>query len=160
MRRLITIVTLDLDRYDKRAKETQALYDITLRFEEPPRVPISISTGPHCYCHLFNVGLRDYFTNLDCYPDVQLRAIKWTFEVLKDDRAGYAVTCNVNSVMEKLFFNCEIAYPNNAAPWIVPRLKTPEDVEALEVPCPETHPKVQEFYRKVEGLRSKVERIG
>lgn len=154
------MVILDLDDYDKRAKEAQALYNITSSFDEPSRVPISISTGPHYYCHLFNVSLRDYFTDLDCYLDVQLRAIKWTFEVLQDDRVGYAVAHSIDCVMEGLFFDCEVAYPNNATPWIVPRLKTPGDIEAPKVPEPATHPKVQEFYSNVEKLRSKVEKMG
>jgi uroporphyrinogen-III decarboxylase len=104
--------------------------------------------------------VRDYFTDLDRYLDVQLRAIKWAFEVLQDDRTGYAVTYNLDSVMEGLFFDCEIAYPNNATPWIVPRLETVADIEALEVPDPETHPQVQEFYSNVASLRSAVEKMG
>ena len=82
------MVKLNLEKYQEQIKKAKVLYDITSRFEEPPRVPIAISTGAPYYCNLFKVNLRDYYTDLDCQLEVQLKAIKWNFEVLKDD-AGY-----------------------------------------------------------------------
>jgi uroporphyrinogen-III decarboxylase len=154
------MVELDLDKYDLQVREARLLYDKTLRFEEPPRVPIAISTGAPYYCHLFNVNLRDYYTDLDCQLDVQLRAIKWNFEVLHDDREGYEIRLDIGIIKEGLFFDCEIARPDDSTPWAIPRIETPRDIEALVVPEVETHPKVQDFYRKLEILRSKVEHMG
>lgn len=154
------MVKLDLDRYDRQVAEAKLLYEVTSRFEEPARVPIAISTGAPYYCNLFGVDLRDYYTDLDCQLEVQVRAIKWAFEILQDDRRGYGISLDIGIIREGLLFGCEIAYPEDSTPWAVPRIESRRDVEALEVPDPQAHPKVLEFYERVEDLRSRAKKAG
>jgi len=154
------VIKLDLERYDRQVKKAQTLYEVTSRFEEPERVPIAISTGAPYYCNLFDVNLADYYRDPDCQLDVQLRAIKWAFEILQDDRQGYGIHLDIGIIREGLFFDCEIAYPDNSTPWAIPRVQNRRDIELLEVPDPATHPKVLEFYRKLEKLKARVRKMG
>lgn len=154
------MVKLDLARYNRQIAAVRPLYEVTSRFEEPERVPIAVSTGAPYYANLFGVNLRDYYTDMDCQIDLQLKAIKWTFEVLQDDRQGYGISLDTGIIKEGLLFDCEIRYPDDSTPWAIPRIQNRRDIEELEVPDPETHPKVLEVYRKVEEMKARVKKMG
>ncbi len=150
----------DPSKYTRQIEESRRRLEITVCFQEPDRVPIRISTSGSYYCRLFGYNIRDYYTDLDCALQVDLKGREWAFEQLQDDRTGYGISLQLGPVYEGLLFDCEIVYPDDTSPWIVPRLETEADVDRLEVPDPASHPQVQRAYRLAEQLQEKAARMG
>lgn len=129
----------------ERVREAEERLFKACSFEEPDRVPVKISVANPFFCSVLGYTLKDFYRNLDICRLVQVRGSKWAFDVLGDDRTGYIrsleqTSPDIGATAEGIIFNCEIQLPDEESPWlspwIIPKLKTPEDVEALEVPDP------------------------
>jgi uroporphyrinogen decarboxylase-like protein len=154
----------DPERDRKRLDESRRRLSLARAFQEPDRVPITISTGGSFYCKLFGVNLRDYyqdaFGSLDLQLEVQLRGLQWAFEELQDDRTGYGVHLDIGPIQEALLFDLPVEYPDDTSPWAVRTLTVPEADEWLKLTEPEANPRVLEVYRQCERLKEKVEKLG
>jgi uroporphyrinogen-III decarboxylase len=150
----------DPSKYRERMAEARRLYETTRQFREPERVPVRLSIAAPYYCQLFGYNMRDYYTNLDCQIDVQLKALEWAFEALQDDRTDYGIHLDIGIVGEAIYFGQEVFYPENAPPIGIRGVQTAEDVERLELTDPATHPGVQAVYRRYEELKERVARRG
>jgi len=148
------------EKYAARIEEARRRFEIARSFREPDRVPIKISTAGSFYTKLFGYNIRDYYTDMDLNLEVQLRGLEWAFEELRDDRTGYGVVPDIGPVAEGIYFNIPIEYRDDTSPWIPHVLETPEDVEKLEIPDPETHPGVLRVYRLHEEMKEKVRKMG
>jgi uroporphyrinogen-III decarboxylase len=153
------------ERYRAQLEESRKRVEKALDFEEPDRVPVSINVQGPYYAWLFGVPLSEYYTNLEAMLYVQIKGLKWRLEWLRDDVTSIGVHLDPGAVAEGLLFGCEIVMPDEScpwrSPWIVPCIKTLEDIDKLEVPDPRDVPAVRAFYAKLEELRRLVrERYG
>lgn len=152
----------DVERYRPQMEEARRRLEIARRFEEPDRVPITISVAGSFFCKLFGVNLRDYyqdaFGDLDIQLEVQLRGLKWAFEELRDDRPLCSVHVDIGPIQEALMFDLPVEYPDDTSPWIVRTMSVPEAIEKLRLIPPDENPRVLAVYRQYERLKEKVER--
>lgn len=148
------------DRYRQRIEESKKRLEITRQFQEPDRVPITISTGGSFYSRLFGYNIRDYYTDIDTCIDVQLKGLEWAYEHLGDDRTGYGLHCEFGPIGEGLYFDLPIEYPDDTSPWVVKVLETPEQIEAFEPPDPAESIGIKEARCKIEKFRERVQARG
>jgi len=158
-------VVLDLSRFERRIEESRRRVEAALSFEEPDRVPVQINVGGPYYAWLLGVPLRDYYSDLRVMAEVQLRGLEWRLSWLGDDVTSVSVTLDLGAVAEGLLFGCEIVMPDDRdpwrSPWIVPKIRTLEDIDRLEVPDPHDVPAVRRVYERLGELRRWVrERYG
>jgi len=150
----------NINRYTKLIEENRKRIEVAGEFEEPDRVPIVIHLGGPYYSKIFGYTLADYYNNLSVMLDVQIKGIKWRLRWLKDDLTHIGVGLDVGSIAEGIVFNCKIEMPSERrpwqSPWIVPCIKTLEDIDNLEVPDPRTHKGVKAYYEKLEKFRKLV----
>jgi len=147
------------DRYETRIAESRRRWEIAQRFEEPDRVPISISTAGSYYCSLFGYNIRDYYTSMEVSIEVQVRGLNWAFDELGDDRTGFGLHWDLGPVGEAIVFDCPIEYPDDTSPRIVPILETVEDIEKLQVPDIETHTRIHDLLQLGEVFKAKAGRM-
>ncbi|MBN1343274.1 MAG: hypothetical protein JXQ73_11375 [Phycisphaerae bacterium] len=147
------------ERYEDRIKESKHRWEAAQRFEEPDRVPISISTAGSYYSRLFGYNIRDYYTSMEVAIEVQLRGLTWAFEELQDDRTGYGLVWDLGPVGEAIVFDCPIEYPDDTSPRIVPILQSVEDIERLKVPDIDKHARIHDLLQLGEVFKAKAERM-
>ena len=86
--------------------------------------------------------------------DVQIKGMKWRLTWLQDDYTGMGIWLDIGSISEGIVFNCEIEMPSQKnpwkSPWIVPCIKSLEDIDKLEVPDPYRHEGIKAYYEKLE----------
>jgi len=150
----------DYKRCYELTEESRRRLEKAYSFEEPDRVPIVIGLGGPYYAKLFGYTLADYYNDLSVMLDVQVKGIKWRLTQLKDDFTGIGFWLDIGSTAEGVVFDCEIVMPDKSrpwqSPWIVPRIRTLEDIDKLEVPDPHSHRGVREYYRKLEKYKKLV----
>ncbi|RLE88643.1 MAG: hypothetical protein DRJ49_04735, partial [Thermoprotei archaeon] len=124
------------------------------------RVPVLIGVGGPYYAKLFGYTLLDYYTNLSVMLEVQVKGIKWRLTWLKDDLPHIGVGLDLGSIAEGIVFNCKIVMPDESnpwrSPWIVPCIKTLDDIDRLEVPDPSSNKGVKAYYSKLEKYKKLV----
>ncbi|RLE77943.1 MAG: hypothetical protein DRJ56_01210 [Thermoprotei archaeon] len=147
----------DYERYSRLAERNRERLEIASRFEEPDRVPVVIGVGGPYYAKLFGYTLAEYYNDLSVMLDAQAKGIKWRLTVLKDDLSHVGFWLDVGSVAEGIVFNCKVVMPDDSrpwqSPWIVPRIKTLEDIDELEVPDPREQPGVRRYYERLEEFK-------
>lgn len=136
-------MAFDPEKFRDRIAESQRRIDIASRFEEPDRVPITISAVGSYYCWLFGYDIAEYYQDVALQLEVQLKGQEWAFEELCDDRTGYGLWTDLGPLGEGLLWGCAIERPAGTSPWIVPCVHTPQDIERLPVPDPATAPGVK-----------------
>ena len=153
------MIDFDPEKYRTQIEESRKRREVSARFEEPDRVPISISAGGSYFAWLFGCNIRDYYTDMDLSIQVKLRGLEWAFEELQDDRTGYGVGLDLGPVYEGIYFDCTIEYPDDTSPRIVPKMSDPADIEKLEIPDPAEHEGVLKVYRMYEELKAKMQKV-
>ena len=150
----------DIEIYSTVLKENNKRIEKTYMFEEADRVPVVIGLGGPYYAKLFGYTLAEYYNDLSVMLDSQIKGIKWRLSWLKDDFTSVGVFLDVGSIFEGIFFGCRIEMPSLKdpwkSPWIVPCIKSIEDIDKLEVPDPREHSGVKEYYRRLEKFEEKV----
>lgn len=165
-------------------EERRAIYDAARNFEEGERVPVVIRhIGTPFLCWLFGYNWYQYYWNRDVQWEVRVNGAKWVYEVLKDDRFPGVIGCKIvdnppafvndpsefrldlGAVSEGIVFDCDIRMPTKdnpwVSPWIIPKLKTPEDVEKLEVPdIKDVNKRLEEWIFKIHRKRLKNLTVG
>jgi len=161
--------SFDPDRYRDQIEMSRRRLETSSRFEEPDRVPVTISTSGSYFCKLkdgpfqLDYNLRDYYSNYRLDMEVQIQGIMWAFEFLRDDRTGHSLYVDLGPVGEGVLFGFKIMYPDDTSPWIVRELETKEDVEnfiKMEIPHPEEHPGIRFVEELREEARDFVESLG
>lgn len=150
----------DPRKYAARIEESKKRRETANRFEEPDRVPITISVGGSFFSRLFGCNIRDYYTNIDATIDIQLQGLEWAYEALEDDRVGCGLHLDLGPIGEGLYFGLPIEYPEDTSPWAVKTLETPAQIDAFEVPDPANCPGIQETYRRIERFKERVAERG
>jgi len=153
------VIDFNPEKHESRIRESQRRWEIARSFREPDRVPILISTGGSFYCKLFGYNIRDYYTSQEVCLEVQLRGLKWSYGELGDDRVDTGLFWDIGPIQEAIIFNCPIEYPDDTSPRIVPILETVEDIERLQVPDFEKHPRVREMLQLGEVFVRKANRV-
>ena len=148
------------DNYRDRIEDSKKRMQTTCRFEEPDRVPITISTAGSFYSRLFGYNIRDYYTDFDTCIDVQLKGLEWAYEELQDDRTGCGLHLDFGPISEGLYFGFPIEYPDDTSPWVEKALETPADIDAFQVPDPAGSPGIREAFRKIEQFKDRVKERG
>jgi len=150
-------MTFKLEKYERVLEENRRRVEAALSFEEPDRVPVQINVQGAYYAWLFGVPLRDYYTDLKLMAEVQLKGLEWRLSWLRDDVTSVAITLDLGAVAEGIVFGCRIVMPDDSdpwrSPWIVPKIKSLDDIDRLEVPDPRDLPAVRDVYRRLEELR-------
>jgi len=148
---------LDVERFKRLVEENRRRLEEASRFEEPDRVPVVIGVGGPYYAWLFGYTLAEYYGDLRVMLDVQVKGIKWRLTWLRDDLPHLGVWLDIGSVAEGIVFGCDVVMPDEAnpwrSPWIVPCIRTLEDIDELEVPDPREHEGVRWYYERLERLR-------
>ncbi len=150
----------DIGKYADRIEESRRRLEVTRRFQEPDRVPINITVGGPFFAHLLGYNIRDYYLDMNLMIEIQVGGVRWRFEELGDDITGFNIYLDLGTAGEAAIFDCDLMYPDDNTPAIVRKYETIEDLERIEILDPETHPRIQEIYRKYEELRERVERTG
>jgi len=122
---------LNKEELERHIKEIGKRCDIAYSFQEPDRVPISISEGGSYWSKMFEYNIKDYYSDFETKIDVQEKGLLWRFENLKDDRNAYAISFDMGPIAEALVFDCPIEYHDDTSPRIVPILKDISDIEKL-----------------------------
>ena len=147
----------DYKKYCRLVEENKRRIEKTWNFEASDRVPVVIGLGGPYYAKIFGYTFREYYGNLKIMLDVQIKGIKWRVNWLKDDFSSINVSLDIGAIAEGIVFNCEIKMPDKdtpwRSPWIVPRIRTLEDIDNLEIPDPHEHKGINEYYRKLEEFR-------
>jgi len=154
-------------RYEKRMEEARRRYQAACSFEESDRVPVMVDTGGPFFCSLAGYVFKDYYRNLDVQRRAQLEGLRWVRKNLDDDRLNYSLYTwlDMGALAEGIVFDCEIQLPDEEhlwlSPWIIPKLRTPEDLERLEVPEPkEVEKGLQRHLRRQFGEPLKADILG
>jgi len=152
---------LDLKRYERVVEENRRRVEAAVRFEEPDRVPVVIGVGGPYYAWIFGYTLAEYYGDLRVMLDAQVKGIKWRLSWLRDDLTHVGVWLDAGSVAEGIVFGCRVVMPDESSPWrspwIVPCIRSLEDIDKLEVPDPRDHRGVRSYYEKLDELRRRVE---
>jgi len=147
----------DHKRYSRLLEENKLRMSAAENFEEADRVPVLIGLGGPYYAWLFGRTFADYYNNFEIMLDTQVKGLKWRLEWLKDDVTGIGVWYDAGSTAEGVVFDCEIRMPCEASPWmspwIVPRVRTLDDIDKLEVPDPRSHTGIKAYYERVERFK-------
>lgn len=142
--------------YSKLAEENRKRVEKTNEFNEPDRVPVIIEVGGPYYAKIFGYTFADYYNDLEVMLDVQVKGIKWRLGWLKDDFCHIGVGLDVGSVAEGIVFDCEVKMPNEhnpwRSPWTIPKIRSLEDIDNLEVPDPRRNRRVREYYERLENF--------
>ena len=150
----------DPTRFSRQVEESRRRLEKAAKFEEPDRVPIIISLGGPYYAKLFGYTFAEYYGDLAVMLDAQVKGIKWRLSWLKDDFVSVGVHLDIGSTAEGIVFNCRVEWPSSEkpwqSPWIIPCIKTLEDIDRLEVPDPRSHRGVREYYEKLEKFKKLV----
>lgn len=152
---------LDISKYKRKMDEARERWAAAQNLEEADRVPVMITTGGPFRCNLLGYTFKDYYRDFDICYKVQLEGLKWCYEVLDDDR--FETIGSIGDFFPDLgetrigvVFDCEIALPDEGrpwlSPWILPRIKTVDDIEDLEVPDPmEVDKKLERYLLRAYG---------
>jgi uroporphyrinogen-III decarboxylase len=163
------IQDFSFDKYREHIDRVRERLDVSASFEEPDRVPITLSVSGSFFCKLddgeyrSNYDLRDYYTNTELDLEVQLKGLRWAFEELRDDRTGGGLHAELGPIGEGIVFGFRIIYPEDTSPWIVRELETKDDIERFirtEIPHPEEHPGLQYVRDLGDMARERVEGAG
>ncbi len=150
----------DPARFSKQIEESRKRLEKVAEFEEPDRVPVIISLGGPYYAKLFGYTFAEYYGDLAVMLNTQVKGIKWRMSWLKDDFVSVGVHLDIGSTAEGIVFNCRVEWPSSEkpwqSPWIIPCIKTLEDIDRLEVPDPRSHRGVREYYEKLEKFKKLV----
>ncbi len=164
-----SIAAFDLDRYREQIDLARARLHMAERFEEPDRVPFTLSVSGSFFCKLndgsyrSNCNLRDYYSNMELDFEVQIRGLRWAFESLRDDRTGCGLHVELGPVGEGILFGFRVVYPDDTSPWIVRELESKDDIERFvrtEIPHPEEHPGLRYVAELDQDAKDYVERAG
>ena len=148
------------EKFRNKIEESKRRIDIACSFKEPDCLPIQIKVSGTYFAWMCGYNIKEYFLDREIMVDVQLKGLEWCFEHLKDDRIDYSIYLQLGIIYEGLFFDCPIEYPDNAEPRIVPKLKTEEDIDKLEVPDPATHPKIEWVFQEAEKTKRIMKKKG
>jgi len=128
----------------QKIEESFRRLESTRNFEEPDRVPILIDVGAPFYAKVLGFTLKDYYRDLQICKHVQVEGSRWALSRLQDDRT-YSISLDqarpdIGAVAEGIVFGCSISLPDEGnpwlSPWILPKLRSIEDIDDLEVPDP------------------------
>ncbi|MGQ9515574.1 MAG: uroporphyrinogen decarboxylase family protein [Thermoproteota archaeon] len=151
-----------------RIRESLRRLEMARDFEEPDRVPILIDVGAPFFANVLGFTLRDYYRDLQICKHVQVDGSRWAFSRLQDDRTSLIefdqARADIGAVAEGIVFDCTIFLPEDSnpwlSPWILPKFRSIEDIETLEVPDPSDCVRrlrkhyVRAFGREVEALEA------
>jgi len=157
-------VSLSEGNDSRRVREIKERWSKATNFEEPDRVPIQIDVAAPLFCKVLGYTLKDLYRNLAVCRKIQIEGPQWAYRVLGDDRLPNVPNMEdpplppTGSIAEGIAFDCEIRLPDDESPWlspwIIPKLKTPEDLEKAEVPDPkECVERWEKHYLKAFGVK-------
>lgn len=149
-------------KYSSILEENRKRVEKAAEFKEPDRVPVIIGLGGPYYARLFGYTFAEYYNDMSIMLDAQVKGLKWRLEWLRDDLTGIGVHLDLGSISEGIVFDCRVEMPSEKdpwlSPWIIPRIKTLEDIDRLEVPDPRRHKGIKNYYEKLEKFRELVKR--
>jgi uroporphyrinogen-III decarboxylase len=147
-------------KYSSLLEENRKRVEKAAQFKEPDRVPVIIGLGGPYYAMLFGYTFAEYYNDTSIMLDAQVKGLKWRLKWLEDDLTSIGVHLDLGAVSEGIVFDCKIEMPDERnpwlSPWVIPRIKTLEDIDKLEVPDPHRHKGVQAYYEKLEKFRELV----
>lgn len=147
-------------KYSSILEENRKRFEEAAQFKESDRVPVVIGLGGPYYARLFGYTFAEYYNDMSIMLDAQVKGLKWRLKWLKDDLTEIGVHLDLGAVSEGIVFDCKIEMPDERnpwlSPWIIPRIKTLEDIDRLEVPDPRRHRGIQAYYEKLEKFRELV----
>ncbi len=143
----------DIRHYIHSLEESRRRISASYDFEEADRVPVTIGLGGPYYAWLFGRTLAEYYNDLAAMLDTQIKGIKWRLSSLGDDVAEVGAWLDVGSIAEGVVFECEIRMPDETnpwmSPWIIPCVKTLDDIDRFEVPDPSSTKQVKNHYERL-----------
>lgn len=152
----------DYTKYLGIIEENRRRVEKASEFKEPDRVPVIIGLGGPYYARLFGYTFAEYYNDLSMMLDAQVKGMKWRLERFKDDFTEVGVHLDLGSVSEGIVFDCRIEMPGERnpwlSPWVIPKIKTLEDMDRLEVPDPHSHKGIKTYYERLEKFRGLVKK--
>ncbi|MEM2941126.1 MAG: uroporphyrinogen decarboxylase family protein [Thermoproteota archaeon] len=151
---------LDYPRYLKLVEENRKRVEKASEFKEPDRVPVNIGVGGPYYAEVFGYNFAEYYNNLTVMLDVQIKGIKWRLNWLGDDLATIGVQFDQGVIAEGIVFDCKVEMPDERSPlrspWTIPKIKSLEDIDNLEVPDPRGHKGINAYYDRLKEFKELV----
>jgi uroporphyrinogen-III decarboxylase len=148
------------EKFENEIKESEKRREIAFSFKEPDRVPIVITAGGPYYSWLFGYDIKDYYENLEIQIEVQLKAINWRFQYLKDDNTSTSIYLDIGVIQEGLYFNCPIERPKGTTPWIVPVIENENDILKLKIPEPEDCQGIKYLEKRFDEFKKIAKKFG
>ena len=137
----------DLSRINVRRME------IAAALGEPDQVPISLIIDANWLSKAYGVRERALYVCPDRLLDLQLRA-------RKRFRGLVSVKPDLGIVIEPSALGCRIVWPEDGPPWVVPSIRTPEDVDRLKVPDPLRDGLMGKCLEIYECMKDRVKELG
>jgi len=154
--------TFNPAKYSSILEENRRRVEKAAEFKEPDRVPVVIGLGGPYYARIFGYTFAEYYNDMSIMLDAQVKGLKWRLEWLKDDLPEVGVYLDIGAISEGIVFDCKIEMPGEGnpwlTPWIIPRIRTLDDIDRLEVPDPRRHKGIQAYYEKLEKFRGLVKK--
>ncbi len=152
---------LDVTKYEGDIQERRRRIAVARQFKEPDRVPICFGIGGSYYAWMQGVNIRDFYATPELQVEVKLKGLEWDYEDLRADsctRTG--ITYEVGPLGEAIVFNTPFERPDDTSPRIVHVLHDVKDIERLEIPEPESNPRVQEFFENNRRFNDAARKMG
>jgi len=97
-------------------------------FGKPDRVPVLAGIGTRYWLPIIGLSFLEYFSSPRVMFKAQLKAMKWLFEHLRDDRFQFAVFPDFQNVREASGLGCKVVF-REGFPWIEkPIIKDESDI--------------------------------
>jgi len=153
------VASFDPKKHATRFAEAGKRSKIAKAFQEPDRMPVSISVGGSFHAWRLGVNIKDYYLDPEIQFDVQVDGMQWVAEELGDDRTSVGISVDIGPIAEGIYFDTDIIRPDDTSPWVPHVIETPEQVLNLKLPDPEDHKGVLEIYKRYEQLKVRAEKI-
>ena len=150
----------DINKYQARREESQKRRQIAFDFQEPDRVVTQASVAGPYFCWLKDVGIGDYYRDIDTQIEVQTSGLQWRYENLYDDFTGAGLSLDIGTTGDGLVFDCDTVEPDHTTPYIVRKVHCMRDVEELEVIDPRDNPRIQAHLARCRQFADRVQELG
>ena len=123
---------LNLDLTEQELQDRKARWDARGRFEEPDRVPVLLGIGTRYWLPILGLGFEQYFSSPEVMFEAQVKALRWIFRNVTDDRYAIAVSPDFQNVREASGLGCPVRFVEGF-PWArrIP-VKDESDLQKLQ----------------------------
>jgi hypothetical protein len=131
-----TIIEIDFppERMAANARRVQAARAMA----SVDRAPVWVGAYDRYYLAQRGIGYDEYFSNPETYLYHKIMNQVWAIQNLPDDRCqapGISIYLDFENTADASAFGAEVVWDAEGVPWTQPVLRSPEDIDRLQVPA-------------------------